>query len=67
LLKYYSQFSLDFVWDELPMGEGYAYLTVAIGLDGWAQFSGLKPEGETYLEQETNQLMEQAKKLWQLK
>lgn len=49
------------------MGEGYAYLTVAIGMDGWCQFSSMKPTSETYVEMEVNRLMEQAKKLWELR
>lgn len=47
------------------MDEGYAYLAVALSLDGWAQFNGIKPdEGETYVEKETKRLVEIAKKSW---
>lgn len=66
LLKYYSQFSLDFIWDALPMAEGYAYLAVATQLDGWSQFNGIKVEGKSYLEKAVDDLMIQAKKAWNL-
>lgn len=50
------------------MAEGYAYLSGFIALDGWAQFSGIKPaEGETYIEQETEKLIKIAKEAWQSK
>ena len=55
--KYRPQYSRDFVWDELPMDEGYVEITVAISLDGFAQFCGLKPDGKTYLEVEVERLM----------
>lgn len=50
------------------MAEGYAYLNGAVALDGWCQFSGLKPaEGETYIEKETETLVKIAKEAWQSK
>lgn len=67
LLKYYHQFSLEFVWDELPMDEGYAYIAVAMQLDSWNQFNGLKPDGKTYLESAIDDLMKVARKAWNLK
>lgn len=67
LLKFYDQFTLEYVWDELPMDEGYCWLAVAIENDGWSQFSGLRPEGKTYLEVAVDKLMDEARKTWQLK
>lgn len=66
LLKFYTQFSREYVWDEMPMDEGYCWLAVAIQNDGWSQFSGLKPDGKTYLESAVDKLMEQAREVWKL-
>lgn len=50
------------------MAQGYAYISGFIALDGWMNFSGVKPaEGESYLEQEAKELIRIAKESWALK
>lgn len=49
------------------MDQGYAYLTVAIGGDGWLQFNGVKSSGKNYVAQEVDSLMQIAKEAWALK
>ncbi len=43
--KYYPADKRKFVWDKLPMEEGYAMIAAAMQLDGWLQFSGVKIDG----------------------
>ncbi len=50
------------------MGEGYAYITVAMGMDAWLAFSGVTTEkGASYVEKETEQLKAVALKAWALR
>jgi len=65
LAKTYPSFSLDFVWDELPMAQGWAYYAWSIEADGWLNFSGIKRASAGYLKQESDKLIEQAHKAWQ--
>jgi hypothetical protein len=59
LLKAYPQFSEEFIENELPIRKGWCYICCYLENDGWLQFVGLKPSGDTYLEQEVNNLKTQ--------
>jgi len=45
------------VSDELPMDQGWAYLSWAIENDAWLAFAGTKREGDGYVGQERKNLM----------
>ena len=66
LLNKYPSFTVDFVWFELPMEEGWAYYSVALELDPWLQFSGAKRKGKGYIARAADKLMAELKKhpLW---
>jgi hypothetical protein len=52
LLRYYPQFTREYIEDALPLDEGWALLAVATENDGWLQFSGLKRTIPGYMAQE---------------
>ncbi len=60
LLKYYHQFSEDYVLDELSMARGWAYLAAALENDGWLAFSQVKRDGKGYVAEEVSRLMQAA-------
>jgi hypothetical protein len=64
LLRYYQQFTKDYVENELPMIQGWAFLADAMENDGWLNFCGLTRVGDGYVKQETRKLIDQVKHLW---
>ncbi len=63
LLHYYPSFTYQFVWDELPFVEGWAYHTFAYLDDPAHKFSGVKLESG-YIKQEADKLIAEAKIIW---
>lgn len=57
-MKSYPSFTYQFVMDELPMDQGWAFYNWAIENDGWLQFGGLKRGGKGYIAQQADRLME---------
>ena len=64
LLKTYHSFTLEFVWDELAMDEGWCYWNFAYQDDPMHKFSGVKA-AKNYMRQEVDKLVEEAKRAWQ--
>lgn len=60
-MKYYPQFTWDYVMDELPMLKGWALVAVAMSNSEWLQFSGLRLKGKGYIGKEAESLVEMAK------
>lgn len=54
--------SEDYVLYELPMIRGWVYYAYAMENSGWLNFAGVKRQGAGYIKQQTETLMEQAKK-----
>jgi hypothetical protein len=63
LLHYYPSFTRQFVWDELPMVEGWAYFAFAYLDDPAHKFAGVKCNGG-YVKQESERLIALAKEYW---
>jgi hypothetical protein len=59
LMKTYTQFSLEYIENELPMAFGWALVGYAIENDGFYQFCGIKRIGNGYVKQEVEKLKEQ--------
>lgn len=57
--KYYPSETRQQVWEEISMEEGYAMIAVAMSLDGWLAFSGVKVEG--FIKSEVEKLMKEKK------
>ena len=63
LLKTYSQFSMTFIMDELPMDEGWVWWNFAYQDDPMHKFSGMKAV-RGYIAEEAEKLVAEAKKSW---
>ena len=63
-MRYYPQFSKEFVENELWLMQGFAYLADAIEHDGWLNFVGVTRVGKGYIAMEIEDLMSQAEYLW---
>ncbi len=61
LLKYYHQFSLEFIRYELPVAQGFAYIAIGMELDGWLQFSGKERTSKAYIAKEIDKKLELVK------
>lgn len=59
LLRGYSQFSLDYIENELPMSFGWALINFSMENDGWLQFCGIRRIGKGYIAQEIDELKRQ--------
>ena len=66
LVKTYG-FTRTYVMDELAMIEGWMWYAFAIEDDAMNKFGGIRPVSQTYLEQESEKLISQAKKVWGIK
>lgn len=67
LARSFPSFTLDFIWDELPMNQGWAYVAWATENDAMNQFGGVKALSPTYMRQESDKLIKQAKDFWENK
>jgi hypothetical protein len=54
LLKHFPQFSRSYVEDELPMAQGWAFLSAAFELD---PMGGSQPTEDCYIAQEVNRIL----------
>lgn len=63
-MRYYPQFSQEYVENELPMIQGWAFLADAMEHDGWLAFAGLERVSKGYVAVEIEKLMAQAEHLW---
>lgn len=63
LLHWYPSFTRTFVWDELPLVEGWAYYTAAYLDDPMHKFGGMRPKG-SYIKQESEKLIKEAHDAW---
>lgn len=59
--KYYGADSWDYIWSELPMQEGYAYIAGAMSMDGWLQFSGVGIADGGFIRGEVDRIMKENK------
>ena len=59
LLKYYPQFSLEFINYELNMDLGWALIGYATEQDSWLQFAGIKRISKGPIAQEVDKLEKQ--------
>jgi hypothetical protein len=59
LLKTYSQFSLEYIENELPMSFGWSLVNYAVETDGWLSFCGIRRTGKGYISQEVDKLKQQ--------
>lgn len=59
LLKSYSQLSIDYIENELPMALGWVLVAYALENDGWMQFCGLRRLDKGYIGQEVEKLKQQ--------
>ena len=64
LLKTYPSFNREFVWDELPMIEGWAYFSWAYENDAMNQLGGVSRTSPSYIKQESEKLISQALAAW---
>lgn len=67
LLKCYPSFTPDYVWNELPMIQGWCYVAWAVENDGWLGFCGVKRSGAGYIKQYADELYAIAKESWSKK
>lgn len=63
LVKVYPTFTREFVWDELPMIEGWIWHSFAFSDDPAHKFAGISAE-HGYVYAETQKLIKQAKDAW---
>lgn len=53
---------LDFILNEMPMDQGWAFYSWSMENDGWLQFCGVRRDGKGYMGQQAEHLMELARK-----
>ena len=61
LLHSYPSFTPEYVWNELPMIQGWVYVAWAIENNGWLGFCGVKRNGAGFIKQYADALYKQAK------
>lgn len=67
LLRTFGGFpALEYVLDELPMDQGWAFFSWSMENDGWLQFGGVRRDGPGYLGQAIAPLMAVAKEAYKL-
>ena len=59
--KYFPADSWEFVWSELPICEGYAYIAGAQVFDGWIQLGESVMDGGGYIGGEVNRILNERK------
>ena len=64
LLRTFPSFGWQFVWDELPMEQGWAMYAWSMENDGWLQFAGMKRATSGYIAREVDKLIAEAKAVW---
>jgi len=57
-MKYYPQFKIEEIEEELPMIKGRALINLAMNRDGWLNFSGLQCLCGGYVKAEMDKLVE---------
>jgi hypothetical protein len=58
---YYPSDSWEFIWCELPMKEGYCYISGGMQNDSWLQFSGVSISDGGYIRQELDKILAKQK------
>ncbi len=48
---------LEYVMNDLPMDQGFAYISWLLENDGWLQFSGLKRKGDGYVKRRVKEFL----------
>jgi hypothetical protein len=55
---------MNFILDELPMDQGWAFISWTVENDGWLQFSGIAREGKGYVGQQADIRVKEALEAW---
>jgi len=55
---------MDYIQDEVPMDQGWAFYAFSMENDGWLQFAGVKRSGLGYVGQEREKLIKQAQEYY---
>ncbi len=59
ILKYYPQFNLEWIEDDLNLAFGWILINKSLESDGWLNFCGFQRTSPSYIEQEIDCLMKQ--------